>query len=142
MPSGSLGLPRMGGCPRLRSLTKRRTGSAKSLDITAAGRPRRLARTWSWYTTIRGLRDPVLGVGRERSIVTSAVRAQLLHEPVRESRNRKPLRPNPLAPWELRAGSLRVFYEVIAEKTNVVNILAIGIKKGNRLLVAGEEIRL
>ena len=79
---------------------------------------------------------------RERSIVTSAVRAQLLHEPVREMRNRKPLRANPLAPWELRAGSLRVFYEVIGEETNIVNILAIGIKKGNRLFVAGEGIRI
>lgn len=77
---------------------------------------------------------------RQRSIVLDAVRKQLLHEPVRETRNRKPLRPNPLAPWELRAGTLRVFYEVDAEDAGVVNILAIGIKKGNRLFIAGEEI--
>ncbi len=77
---------------------------------------------------------------RQRSIVLDAVRKQLLHEPVRETRNRKPLRPNPLAPWELRAGALRVFYELDAEDAGVVNILAIGIKKGNRLFIAGEEI--
>ena len=69
-----------------------------------------------------------------------AVRKQLLHEPVRETRNRKPLRPNPLAPWELRAGALRLFYEIDAEDGGVVNILAIGIEKGNRLFMAGEEI--
>ena len=60
---------------------------------------------------------------RQRSIVLDAVRKQLLHEPVRETRNRKPLRPNPLAPWELRAGALRVFYEIDAEDEGVVNIL-------------------
>jgi hypothetical protein len=37
-------------------------------------------------------------------------------------------------------GSLRVFYEVDALEPDLVNILAIGIKRGNRLLVAGEEI--
>ena len=37
---------------------------------------------------------------RERSIVVGAIRTQLRHEPLRETRNRKPLRPNPLAPWE------------------------------------------
>lgn len=80
--------------------------------------------------------------GRQQGIVLDAINVQLRHEPVRETRNRKPLRPNPLAPWELRAGALRVFYEVDAEEANLVNILAIGIKRGNRILIAGEEIRI
>ena len=79
---------------------------------------------------------------RERSLVAGAVRTQLLHEPMRETRNRKPLRPNPLAPWELRIGSLRVFYEVVGEGEGIVNVLAIGFKAGNRLIIAGEEIRI
>jgi len=33
-------------------------------------------------------------------------------EPIVETRNRKKLRPNPLAPWELRIGKARVFYDV------------------------------
>jgi mRNA-degrading endonuclease RelE of RelBE toxin-antitoxin system len=49
---------------------------------------------------------------RQQAIVLDAVKVQLRYEPLRETRNRKPLRPNPLAPWELRVGSLRVFYEV------------------------------
>ena len=69
-----------------------------------------------------------------------AVRVQMRYEPLQETRNRKQLRPNPFAPWELRVGSLRVFYEVDALEPDLVNILAIGIKKGNRLLIAGEEI--
>ena len=31
---------------------------------------------------------------------------QLLNEPTSETRNRKPMRPNPVAPWELRIGQL------------------------------------
>jgi len=44
--------------------------------------------------------------------------------------------------WELRVGPLRVFYEVDAEETGVVNVLAIGTKRGNRLFIAGEEIQI
>lgn len=49
------------------------------------------------------------------------------------------LRPNPLAPWELRVGTLRVFYDV-DERADLVNVLAIGVKKGNRLLIDDKEI--
>ena len=46
----------------------------------------------------------------ERRTVLAAIERQLVHEPMAETRNRKPLRPNPLAPWKLRIGALRVFY--------------------------------
>lgn len=36
---------------------------------------------------------------RERAIVLDAAERQLLHEPLKETRHRKPLRPNPIAPW-------------------------------------------
>jgi hypothetical protein len=39
-------------------------------------------------------------------------------------------------------GSLRVFYEVDALEPDLVNVLAIGIKRGNLLIVAGKEIRI
>ena len=32
-----------------------------------------------------------------------------MHQPAVEMRNRKPMRPNPVAPWELRIGNLRVY---------------------------------
>ncbi len=47
----------------------------------------------------------------ERLAVFNAVELQLVHEPLVETRNRKPLRPNPIAPWALRVAKLRVFYE-------------------------------
>ncbi len=60
---------------------------------------------------------------------------------MRETRNLKSLRPNPLAKYELRAGALRVFFEA-NEKTRVVLVLAIGRKEGNRLWVGGKEVIL
>ncbi|MGH7782277.1 MAG: type II toxin-antitoxin system RelE family toxin, partial [Candidatus Binatia bacterium] len=52
---------------------------------------------------------------RRQRIVVEAVDRQLLNEPDVETRNRKPMRPNPVAPWELRIGDLRVYYEVSDE---------------------------
>jgi mRNA-degrading endonuclease RelE of RelBE toxin-antitoxin system len=79
---------------------------------------------------------------RQQAIVLDAIKVQLGDEPFRETRNRKPRRPNPLAPWELRVGELRIFYEEDADDADLVNILAVGIKRGNRLFIAGKEIAL
>ncbi len=49
---------------------------------------------------------------RQRSIVFAGVDQQLMHEPTVETRNRKQMRANPLASWELRLGDLRVYYDV------------------------------
>ena len=79
---------------------------------------------------------------RERSTALQALERQLLHEPLIETRNRKPLRPNPVAPWELRVGNLRIFYEVVPGDPGVVRIVAVGKKKGNVVRIGGKEIRL
>ncbi len=79
---------------------------------------------------------------RERSTVMDAIERQLFHEPLIETRNRKPLRPNPIAPWELRVGKLRVFYEVDPGGPAVVRVLAVGRKERNILWIAGREIKL
>ena len=55
-----------------------------------------------------------------------------------ETRNRKPLRPNPLASWELRIGDLRVYYDVEEDPEQQVNIVAIGMKRRNRVSIGGE----
>ena len=44
-------------------------------------------------------------IAGQRSRVLRAIERQLTNEPSKETRNRKPLRPNPVAPWELRAGN-------------------------------------
>ena len=77
----------------------------------------------------------------EASTVLREIEVQLTREPEVETRNRKRLRPNPLAPWELRIGDLRVFYDVEA-RPSCVRIVAVGRKQGERLLIGREEVRL
>jgi len=77
----------------------------------------------------------------QRSTVLDAIARQLTNEPCTATRNRKPLRPNPVAPWELRVRKLRVFYEV-SEESAVVRILAVGVKTRESLQIGGEEIKL
>ena len=79
---------------------------------------------------------------RDRRLMLDQIKRQLRYEPFIETRNRKRLRPNPLAPWELRIGRLRVFYELDAVDSDLVNVLAVGIKKGNRLFIAGKKMEL
>jgi mRNA-degrading endonuclease RelE of RelBE toxin-antitoxin system len=79
---------------------------------------------------------------RDRTTALAAINRQLLHEPLKETRHRKPLRPNPIAPWELRVGHLRVFYDVVGAESGVVRILAVGRKRRNVLIIGGKEIRL
>ena len=52
------------------------------------------------------------------------------------------MRPNPLAPWELRIGELRVYYEILEEPEQVVTILAVGVKDRNRVLIGGKKIEV
>ena len=78
----------------------------------------------------------------QRSTVLEAIERQLTNEPSKETRNRKPLRPNPVAPWELRVQQMRVFYEVNEGSPPVVQILAVGLKTRGTLRIGGEEIKL
>jgi mRNA-degrading endonuclease RelE of RelBE toxin-antitoxin system len=77
-----------------------------------------------------------------RALILDGIERQLTHEPLSETRNRKFLRPNPIAPWELRLGELRVFYEVAPDPEATVRILAVGVKSGNILKIAGQEVAL
>ena len=79
---------------------------------------------------------------RQRTLVFDMVDRQLAHQPLIETRNRKPMRPNPVAPWELRIGNLRVYYDVVEVPGSIVYIRAVGIKYRNRVMIGGEEIEL
>jgi mRNA-degrading endonuclease RelE of RelBE toxin-antitoxin system len=83
----------------------------------------------------------VLTVGQQATVL-DAIQRQLTNEPLVETRNRKPLRPNPVAPWELRVGSMRVFYDVSKGPPQVVRVLAVGVKDRNVLRIGGQEIQL
>ncbi len=78
---------------------------------------------------------------RDQQRIADAIEVQLTYEPGTKTRNRKLLEDNPLAPWELRVGEFRVFYDIDEEQTTVV-IVAIGRKVHNTLYIDGEEIEL
>jgi mRNA-degrading endonuclease RelE of RelBE toxin-antitoxin system len=80
--------------------------------------------------------------GHHRAIAREIV-GQLSHTPLAETRNRKPLEQPARygATWEIRCGPdnrFRVLYDVDPHQ-RTVSILAIGVKKGGRLVIGGEE---
>ena len=77
----------------------------------------------------------------EQQIVMDGIYSQLLNEPARETSNRKRMRSNGVANWEMRVGRYRVFYEV-EEQARIVTVLAVGFKIGNQLFVRGEKRKL
>ncbi len=79
---------------------------------------------------------------RQQTIVLDKVERQLTYQHKIETRNRKPMRPNPLAPWELRVGNLRVYYDIEDEPDPVVFIRAVGIKERNYVRIGKEVIKL
>ncbi len=78
---------------------------------------------------------------REQRIIVDAITLHLAHQPDLPTQHRKKLQDNPLAPWELRVGDYRVFYDV-SPKSGTVIIVAVGLKDHNRLWIGGEEIDL
>ena len=68
-------------------------------------------------------------------MILDRVEEQIEYQPAVETRNRKPMRPKPIAPWELRIGNLRVYYDIGGDPEYVVYIRAIGIKERNNVRI-------
>ncbi len=79
---------------------------------------------------------------RERRVVLDSIERQLTLQPTLKTRNRKPMRPNFLAAWELRLGNLRVYYRVTEPPNQLVQIAAVGIKKREQIWIGGERVEL
>lgn len=80
------------------------------------------------------------------SLIREAIETQLVHEPNRPTRNRKPLtEPTEFgATWELRCGPgnrFRIYYDVNLVERTVV-ILAIGVKIRNEVWIGKERFEL
>jgi len=78
---------------------------------------------------------------QEQTMVADRVEEQLIHQPNVETRNRKKLRPNQTAQWELRAETYRVLCDV-DEIEQKVEVKLVGRKVGATLLVRGQEYRI
>jgi mRNA-degrading endonuclease RelE of RelBE toxin-antitoxin system len=77
----------------------------------------------------------------QQPAVKNGIRVHLQeNDPTEESRNKFRLRrASPHAEYELRLGDFRVFYRV---RDEIVEVVLIGEKRGNRLLIGGEEFEI
>lgn len=91
--------------------------------------------------TVEALKDLKSLRKFEQQQVLTGVEKQLRYEPTVETRNRKQLRPNDVAEWELRLGKFRVFYNV-EDAASIVSIEAVGFKLGHLLFIRDEKREL
>lgn len=77
---------------------------------------------------------------QEQKIILDAISKFLEVDANVETMRRKQLRPNPAAPWELRIGKYRAFYEIREDR--FVRVLAIGHKEHNELFIRGERVEI
>ena len=74
----------------------------------------------------------------EQKIIIDGIERQLRYEPTVETRNRKHMRLNATAEWELRIGDFRVLYNVDGQ-VRIVDIQRIGEKRGNAFFFKGRK---
>ena len=79
---------------------------------------------------------------RQQRTVLDTVDRQLLHQPSIETRNRKPMRPNPWRLGNFASLILRVYCETKDEPEPTVTVLAIGIKERDQIRIGGERFKL
>lgn len=75
----------------------------------------------------------------QQQTVRDTIDQRLKHEPKKEDRNRFEMEPNQWATWELRVGTMRVYYDV---GDDLVYVQAIGIKRGDKVFIGGQEVDL
>ena len=77
---------------------------------------------------------------RDRRIIAAAIATHLRFDAFSELNSRKRLRPNPVAPWELRIGRFRIFYTLTMEDT--VMVVSVGHKVHSKLFIGDREVDL
>ena len=81
--------------------------------------------------------DLVYYEAREQTIILNAIVEFLGVDANVESKRRKQLRSNPVAPWELRIGDYRVFYEVREEE--ILRVLSHRTQRAQRVVYTRKE---
>ncbi|MEM6252852.1 MAG: type II toxin-antitoxin system RelE/ParE family toxin [Cyanobacteria bacterium P01_D01_bin.156] len=74
----------------------------------------------------------------EQVTILEGIEVQLRHEPTTETRNRKRMRENAVAEWELRISEFRVLYDVDNE-VRIVEIRRIAEKQNNAFFFQGKR---
>ena len=74
----------------------------------------------------------------EQATIVDGIEQHLSYEPHIETRNRKPLRSNVIADWELRLGEFRVLYTVNVQ-VQIVEIQRVAEKRRNAFFFRGRK---
>jgi len=77
---------------------------------------------------------------REQRIIIDGIKRLLSENANIPTKRRKELRANELAPWALKLGDYRIFYDI--EGNNLVKVIAIGYKEHNDLYIRGKRVRI
>lgn len=77
----------------------------------------------------------------EQNMIVDGIDEQLRYEPTLETRNRKRMRQNDKADWELRIGDYRILY-MVGVQVRIVEIQRIGEKRGNAFFFRGRKTDL
>ncbi|NJO39383.1 MAG: addiction module toxin RelE [Cyanobacteria bacterium CRU_2_1] len=88
--------------------------------------------------TLQAVEDLKFFKKYEQKQILDGISIQLRYEPTVETRNRKRMRPNQIADWELRLGKFRIFYN-IDEQVLIVEIQRIGEKRGSDFFFHDEQ---
>jgi mRNA-degrading endonuclease RelE of RelBE toxin-antitoxin system len=97
--------------------------------------------TMAWTVVLKeSVIDDLRWFGRKDGrLLLAAAEERLAADPAADTRNLKTLRPNPVAQRELRVfGKYRVLFNIDTE-AEVVTIVLVGEKRGDALIVRGEE---
>jgi mRNA-degrading endonuclease RelE of RelBE toxin-antitoxin system len=74
-------------------------------------------------------------------MITDEIPVHLVDQPDVGTHNRRRLRNNPIARWELKVGKFRVFYEIDADG-QLVTVVSVGHKEHNVLYIRGKVVQL
>lgn len=76
----------------------------------------------------------------EQRIILNGIATHLTYDATIETKRRKKLDPNRIAPWELRIDQYRIFYDI--DNPTTIKVVAIGYKDHNDLYIRGEKVDL
>ncbi len=74
----------------------------------------------------------------EQVKILEGIEIQLRHEPTTETRNRKRMRANDIAEWELRISKFRILYDV-DNQVRIVEIQRIAEKRSHEFFFRGKQ---
>ena len=85
----------------------------------------------------------------DQRIIVAGIISHLKVDAEVRTKRKKPLRSNPVAPWELRLDKFRVFYSIEGDseaktekRAKSVKVVAVGHKEHNELFIRGKKVQL